>query len=217
MIGDLPQMKPGKKTQRFAGLINESNVKYTKRESKPFAILLIEDFTGLTEVMVWNETFNKCNQIIGKGSVVELKAKVEQDNRSEENRLTADEIITLEPDPDAIQVSVTPQRRDSNPTGAPAAGLSQAPNPIEFSNGNDSNGHHESPPFATPVLLKLDSVRDSVTVITTIREAAEQFPGDRPLHLEVRCASGRRVVLEAGNAYCVSDEFTASGGVNAWL
>ena len=66
-IGDLPQMKPGKKTQRFAGLISESTTKYTKREGKPFAILAIEDFSGSSEVKVWNETWQKCNQFIEKG------------------------------------------------------------------------------------------------------------------------------------------------------
>lgn len=215
MIGDLPQMKPGKKTQRFAGLINEANVKYTKREGKPFAILLIEDFSGITEVMVWNETYQKCNPLLVKGGVIELKAKVEQDNRSEENRLTADEVIALEPDPDAVQVSVTPQRNGANSTG----GSNATPNPIQSTNGNGSNGsngHHESPPFATPVLLKLDSVRDAVSVITTIRDTAKQFPGDRPLHLEVRRANGQRVVLEAGNDFCVSDEFASLESLGSW-
>jgi DNA polymerase-3 subunit alpha len=219
MIGDLARMKPGKKTQRFAGLINEANVKYTKREGKPFAILLIEDFSGSTEVMVWNETYQKCNPLLVKGGVIELKAKVEQDNRSEENRLTADEVIALEPDPDAVQMSVTPQRHDANSTG-----YSQPPNPaaaaaVQSTNGNGSNGsngHHESPPFATPVLLKLDSVRDAVSVITMIRDTAQQFPGDRPLHLEVRRANGQRVVLEAGNDFCVSDEFASLESLGSW-
>lgn len=214
MIGDLPQMKPGKKPQRFAGLIGEVTVKYTKREGKPFAILLLEDFSGISEVMVWNETYQKSNQCLIKGAVIEMKAKIEQDNRSEENRLTAEEIKVIEPDPDAAQVSVTPAQQP--PADRNATGLPQSPNPVASGNGNGSNGHHGSPPFATPVLLKLDSVRDTSAAMTMIRDTARQFPGDRPLHLEVRRANGQRVVLEAGNQFCVSDDFAKLETLRSW-
>ena len=66
------------------------------------------------------------------------------------------------------------------------------------------------------MLLKLDSVRDAVSVITMIRDTAQQFPGDRPLHLEVRRANGQRVVLEAGNDFCVSDEFASLESLGSW-
>ncbi len=224
-IGDLAQMKPGKKGQRYAGLIAEATVKYTKREGKPFAILLLEDFTGTTEVMVWNETFQKCNPVLVKGNVIELKAKIEQDNRSDENRLTADNVQEIKPDPNAVQMSVDPVRHAmgaratipaNDQAGRSPSGAGQSPDPLgQPMNGN--NGHHDTPPFATPVLLRLDSVRDAVSVIGMIRETAQQFPGDRPLHLEVRTATGRRVTLEAGAAYTVSDEFLGAKNVVSWV
>lgn len=221
-IGDLAGMKPGKRNQRFAGLISEATVKYTKREGKPFAILLVEDFTGSSEVMVWNETFQKCNQILNKGSVIELKAKIEQDNRSDENRLTADDITEIKPDPNAVQISVDP--RGPAGGGQPSTGSSQVPNPVQdhagsngHTNGNGSNGHHDAPPFAIPVLLQLDSVRDTSSALDLIQEAAQQFPGDRPLHLEVRRANGQRITLEAGSSYRVSDEFTEVDAVVSWV
>ncbi|MDF1850940.1 MAG: DNA polymerase III subunit alpha [Verrucomicrobiales bacterium] len=235
-IGNLAQMKPGKKGQRYAGLIAEATVKYTKREGKPFAILLLEDFTGTTEVMVWNETFQKCNQSLVKGNVIELKAKIEQDNRSDENRLTADEVKEIQPDPNAVQMSVDPVRHamgaratipvGADPTGRRPTGSDGLPNPVGQhpvgqpnggSSSAGSNGHHSTPPFAMPVLLRLDSVRDTVSAISMIRDAAQQFPGDRPLHLEVRTATGKRVTLEAGTAYGVSDEFATAEGVASWI
>lgn len=221
-IGGLAQMKPGKKGQRFAGLIAEATVKYTKREGKPFAILLLEDFTGSTEVMVWNETFQKCNPVLVKGNVIELKAKVEQDNRSEENRLTADEVKEIQPDPNAVPMSVDPVRHAMGARATiPAANEGGEHGPtsagVASANTNGSGGHHSTPPFAIPVILRLDSVRDAVSSISMIREAAEQFPGDRPLHLEVRTANGRRVTLEAGTAFGVSDEFAAAEGVATWV
>ncbi|MEM9018165.1 MAG: OB-fold nucleic acid binding domain-containing protein, partial [Verrucomicrobiota bacterium] len=232
-LGDLAGMKPGKRGQKFAGLIGEATVKYTKREGKPFAILLLEDFTGSSEVMVWNEAWKECNQLLVNGNVVELKARIEQDNRSEENRLTADKISLIEPDSGGGDDHFPPVPSPVAPTPhAESTGLNGGTNPLDWnrngnrvlngvSHGNErngsENGHHDHPPFATPVLLKLDSVRDTTSAISMIREMAEQFPGDRPLHLEVRCANGRSVTLEAGTAYRVSDDFVEVDGLGGWL
>lgn len=218
-ISELPQMKPGKKPERFAGIIGEVTVKYTKRESKPFAILTFEDFTGITEVMVWNETYQKSNPLLVKGSVIEIKAKIEQDTRTETNRLTADEIKAIEHDPNAVLRSVTPAPRRPE-AGLPATRSGQTSNPAESAipaNGHARNGHQDSPPFATPVLVRLDAVRDTVQAITTLHTAAMDFPGDRPLHLQVRRANGQWVTLEAGHRYRVSDEFLEAEGIDIWL
>src|SRR5690606_6489094 len=101
-LADLPQMRPGKKAERFAGMISEVAVKYTKREGKPFAVLNFEDFTGATEVMVWNETYQKCNGLLAKGAVVEIRAKIEQDTRTDTNRLMAEEIKVIARDPNYV-------------------------------------------------------------------------------------------------------------------
>ncbi len=100
-LGSLQELKPGKKPHRFAAIISECTVKYTKREGKPFAILLVEDFTGSSEAIVWNDVYSKCNQNLEKGSVIILKARVEQDSRTETNRLTADDVTPLAIDPTA--------------------------------------------------------------------------------------------------------------------
>ncbi|NLT70109.1 MAG: DNA polymerase III subunit alpha, partial [Verrucomicrobiaceae bacterium] len=207
-IADLQQMRPGKKAERFAGIIGEVTVKYTKRESKPFAILVFEDFTGITEVMVWNETYQKVNPLLVKGNVIEIKAKIEQDSRSEMNRLTAEEIKAIQADPDAALRSLPPSRKVS-PTGATGSG--RTPDPLRSANGN-GNGHHE-----TPVCVRLDAVRDTVAALATLHTAARDFPGDRPLHLQVRRANGRWVTLEAGPRYRVSDAFLEAEGIGAWL
>lgn len=212
-IKELPQMKSGKKGQRFAGLVAEATVKYTRREGKPFAILRLEDFSGHTEVMVWNETYQTCNRYLEKGKVIELKAKVEQDNLSEENRLTADQVKELHPDNNVASVSVDPMARQQAIMGEQG---SKGQNIGE----NRTNGAIENngqPPFAMPVVLHLDSARDAVAVVEMIRLEARKFPGDRPLHIEVRRANGQRVTLEAGRSYRVSDQFLRSRGVGAWV
>lgn len=197
-LADLPQMKPGKKPERFAGMIGEVAVKYTKREGKPFAVLTFEDFTGTTEVMVWNETYQKCNGLLVKGTVIEIRAKIEQDSRTEANRLTAEEIKAIVQDPS----SVSPTR----PAGAM---------------GMRSNGHHAAPVAgsvaASPVIVTLDSRRDPLSAIERLRVAASDHPGDRPLHFRVRMEGGRVVTLEAGGGYRVSDDFLSDSGIEEWL
>ncbi len=222
-ISDLPQMKAGKKPERFAGLIGEVTVKYTKRESKPFAILLLEDFTGITEVMVWNETFQKSNPLLVKGGVIEIKAKIEQDTRTESNRLMAEEIKAIEFDPNSVPSSTTPAPARSR---SESTGLGQALDPVKsgletsstVANGsNGVNGHHDVPPFAIPVVVKLDAVRDTLSAIAILQTAAMDHPGDRPLHLLVRRANGQCVTLEAGHRYRVSDDFLEAEGIKSWL
>ncbi|HRQ88280.1 MAG TPA: OB-fold nucleic acid binding domain-containing protein, partial [Bacteroidia bacterium] len=182
-LADLPQMKPGKKPERFAGMIGEVAVKYTKREGKPFAVLTFEDFTGATEVMVWNETYQKCNALLVKGSVIELKAKIEQDTRTDTNRLMAEEIKAIAQDPNYV----------------PPMGLNGSAN---------GNGHHATP-AAKPVVVELDAISE----IEALRLAATDHPGERPLHLRVKAGDGRIVTMEAGRRYRVSDDFLAAVGV----
>ena len=202
-IGELQQMKPGKKPFTFAGIIAEKAVKYTKREGKPFAILLLEDFTGSTEAMVWNETYQKCNAFIEPGSVIALKAKVEQDMRTETNRLTAEDIQLVELDPSLV-----------SPPSAPVGSVRQG----ERANGMNRNGfHHEAPNGGNPILIRLDAVRDTESAIDMLRAAAKSCPGDRPLLLEVRRANGQRITLEAGTAYRVSDDFLRADGIASWV
>ncbi len=210
-IAELPQMKAGKKPERFAGIIGEVTVKYTKRESKPFAILIFEDFTGITEVMVWNETYQKSNPLLVKGNVIEIKAKIEQDTRTETNRLMADEIKAIEYDPEAVLRSVTPLRNGVS------TGSGQAPNPVRPTPAANGNGHHDHPPFATPIRVSLDAVRDTISAITILQTAALDHPGDRPLHLTVRRANGQCVTLEAGHRYRVSDDFLSAAGIELWI
>jgi len=232
-IGELQNLKPGRKSYQFAGLVGEATVKFTKRDSKPFAILLLEDFTGTTECMVWSEAYAKCSRLLVKGTAVVVKAKVDQDQRSEQNRLTADSVAPLD-----LEASLAPP-----PPGAPRTVLHDLPRrdfepePGEFGasegpsepfatndeagdrplsgNGTGSNGTgHHGPP---PVIVHLDALRDTRAALETIRDTALDFPGDRPLHLQVRCSDGNRVTLAAGDGFCVSDAFLDAGQVGNWI
>lgn len=102
-LSQLPELRESKKTYRFAGMINDVSVKYTKQEGKPFAILIFEDPTGSVEVKVWSEAYLKFNQLLVSGTVVELRAKADYEERSDQDQLTASEIKPItRPDTKAV-------------------------------------------------------------------------------------------------------------------
>ncbi len=79
-----------KATVQVGGALISVEKKFTKKDSKPFAIVIIEDFTGSVEVAVWSETFAKSVRLLEQGRVVAITARV--DKREEAVRLAAAEI-----------------------------------------------------------------------------------------------------------------------------
>jgi DNA polymerase III subunit alpha len=196
-LGDL---RPNaKKTHQFAGLISEAVVKYTKREGKPFAVLIMEDFTGQAEIMVWSETYLKTRHFLVGGTAVILKAKIESDARTGDNRLTADDLQILVLDPNA--------RASSN----------RVQSPIQQGTVADSTGYSARATHHNPVRLNLDSQRDSTSTLELIRGLARQHPGDRPIHFNIRNPEGATITLVASEQYLVSDAFEKEQAVETWL
>ncbi|MEI8234453.1 MAG: DNA polymerase III subunit alpha [Verrucomicrobiota bacterium] len=88
-IASLPE-QADKSTVTIAGALASVERKFTKKESKPFAIVALEDLTGSLEVMIWNETFNKTQSLLVQGAVVSITGRL--DLREEGPRLTANEV-----------------------------------------------------------------------------------------------------------------------------
>ncbi len=115
-FNQITQLPESKSPVRFAGLITEAAVKYAKRDGKPFAILMVEDFTASVEIPVWNDTYTVCSDLLQKGNVVAIKGIIEFDRRNEVRRLNAQEFSLLEPIPfdpaefekETIQVPIEP-------------------------------------------------------------------------------------------------------------
>jgi DNA polymerase-3 subunit alpha len=64
------QEEEDKSTVSIAGALTSVEKRFTKREGKPFAVVVLEDLTGSLEVMIWNETFTKCAAQLEPGAVV---------------------------------------------------------------------------------------------------------------------------------------------------
>jgi len=88
-IASLPEQED-KSTVTIAGALATVERKFTKKESKPFAIVTLEDLTGSLEVMIWSETFNKSQALLIQGAVVSITGRL--DLREEGPRLTANEL-----------------------------------------------------------------------------------------------------------------------------
>ncbi len=76
-----------------AGSLTEVSRKYTKKDGKPFAIVVLEDLSGHVEAMVWNDVFNKCSKYLEPGQLVVINGRV--DHREEEMRIVVNEVTPL--------------------------------------------------------------------------------------------------------------------------
>ena len=82
-----------KSTVTVAGQLASVEKKFTKKEGKPFAIIVLEDLTDQIEIMVWNESYVKAQKVLEAGAVVSITGRL--DLREEGPRITADEIKPL--------------------------------------------------------------------------------------------------------------------------
>lgn len=90
-------------TVRLAGLIVSVEKKFTKKDGKPFGVIVVEDFTGSLEMTAWDETFSEHAALLVPGGVVAVSARVTR--REEAVRANANKFYALKP-----KASVKPVR-----------------------------------------------------------------------------------------------------------
>ena len=82
----------------FAGMIRTLESKVTK-SGKPFGVMVVEDFTGSAEVVMWGESFVPARDAgtLVPGKVIKFKAAIQIDDRTDSRRLTGYELSELKP------------------------------------------------------------------------------------------------------------------------
>ncbi len=82
----------------FAGMVRSLEAKTTKA-GKPFGIMMLEDFTGSSEIILWGETFVPARDagLIEPGRIIRLKCAVQTDDRTGGRNLTGYELAELKP------------------------------------------------------------------------------------------------------------------------
>jgi DNA polymerase-3 subunit alpha len=95
LIEDLDVSNPRERFP-FAGMIRSLESRVTKA-GKPFGILVLEDFTGSAEIMLWGETFVPARDagLLEVGKIIKLKCAVQVDDRTGSRRLTGYELGEL--------------------------------------------------------------------------------------------------------------------------
>ncbi len=99
-IGLVEDLDTSSKRKRypFAGMVRSITQKMTKT-GKPFGILVLEDFTGSAEIMLWGETFTPARDagLLEAGKIIKLKCQVQIDDRNGGRRMTGYDLDELQP------------------------------------------------------------------------------------------------------------------------
>lgn len=86
-----------KSSVSIAGALLSVEKKFTRKDSKPFAVVVLEDLSDQLEVMVWNEAFTKAQAHLVQGAVVALTGRLSV--REEGVRIGAEEVKPLKKPP----------------------------------------------------------------------------------------------------------------------
>lgn len=177
----------------IAGIVNSLDVKYSKKDNRPFATFTFEDFTGQIEMMVWSDEYEKFKEFLKVGAVLGLRCRCMKDQRTEGNRLTLGDAKPLSPK----------KARVAN-AGEAGAEIPTKPAPPP------------APP--KPLLLRLDCRRHSQIDLDRIHEVLTQFPGELPVLFEFNnCSDGNKVRLQAGDEYRVTQTKDLVQQLMIWL
>ncbi len=81
-------------SMKVAGMIVSVERKFTRKDNKPFAVLVVEDFTGSLEMIAWDEAASGENAaLLVPGSAVGVSVRVSR--RDEEIRANANSFVAL--------------------------------------------------------------------------------------------------------------------------
>ena len=61
---------------RLAGLLATMEKRFSKKDGRPFAILTLEDDSGSLELMAWDESFSKHEELLKPGTVLSCTARI---------------------------------------------------------------------------------------------------------------------------------------------
>ncbi|HEV7402556.1 MAG TPA: DNA polymerase III subunit alpha [Chthoniobacteraceae bacterium] len=77
----------------IAGALISVEKKFAKKSGKPFAVVILEDFTGSLEIMIWSETYDRSIKLLETGNVVSLTGRL--DLRDDGVKVAANELAPL--------------------------------------------------------------------------------------------------------------------------
>jgi len=88
----------------LGGIIASVEKRFSRRDGKPFAVIVLEDFSGQLEITVWDQCFARSSELLQVGNVVSVKVSVQ--NRDESIRASATSFKALKPKPSSRPVTL---------------------------------------------------------------------------------------------------------------
>lgn len=108
------------RSHQMAGMVRALVPKMSKAGRK-FAIMMLEDFTGVTEVLVWGDTYDKmmaADPPVETGGFIKARVRISLDDRSGSKRVSANAVIPISgrkrslSDSGPLNVIMSPTRHD---------------------------------------------------------------------------------------------------------
>ncbi len=165
----------------IAGAIAQVDRKFTKKEGKPFAVVWLEDLTGLLEVVLWNESYVPVASLLETGKVIAIRGTV--DKRDDTLRATALKVRVLKPE----NIPATNAPKDE-----PVASV-----PNDFV---DMREQFAALREARPVTLRFGA-GVAADEFRTVRQILASSPGPQPVTLLVTNRAGETVQIETGDTF----------------
>lgn len=97
---------------KYVGRLLDVQLRYTKKDNKPFVFCVLEDYTGSAELCIWTTQYEKFKELIQENAVLIVRARVQLDERSGEVKLIANEIKPIKAKAREEPVRLTLQRSD---------------------------------------------------------------------------------------------------------
>jgi DNA polymerase-3 subunit alpha len=82
-------------TVRLAGIVCSVEKKFTRKEGRPFAVIVLEDFSGQIELTAWDDVYAEHQRLLVPGAVIAISARLTR--REEGVRAIASKLSALKP------------------------------------------------------------------------------------------------------------------------
>lgn len=205
-IGALDEVDTSAKpvTVWISGIVSRLDVRYSKKDNRPFATLAFEDFTGGTEIMVWSDDYEKHKALLLVGNVLHLRCRCQKDQRTESNRLALYDVKQLEPKKARRRSEPVEGEEDSNGSNGKSR-----------SNGAANRGA-ATPPPVRPVVVRINPRKHSTIDIERIYEVITRHPGDVPFIIEFSQPNSAPVRMQAADEFKVAQSKELMNALEVW-
>jgi DNA polymerase III subunit alpha len=196
-LGSLDEVDTSGKpvTVYVAGIVNKMEVRYSKKDNRPFATLVMEDFTGATEMMVWSDDYEKHKPLLVAGNVLGLRCRCSKDQRTEQNKLTLNDAKLLAP-------KKARRRSEEGIDG--------------MDSGNPLQTEPARPAEIKPVVVRLNTSKHTPIDVERIFEVVTQHPGDVPFIIEFSTPEGQNIRMQAASEFRVTNSRELQNALIIW-